>query len=198
MKISPLRLPVETSNVTKHIHITARGLQRILLEAPWPIPVPTPTAIQIAADGWRALCAWHLAGEHVYRVRGDESPVVDGDSRLASQRLRRDGQAYILDDVTWIVLGRVQARTPTPLGASTDRSISQSHPMLYWCAEVGGGIESGAANLDDQPTIRDLRIVAGKIAGQCGTRTRDGSDLSGPGIVLARVLPLFLDSTTRS
>lgn len=184
--------------MTKHIHIAARGLQRILLEAPWPIPTPTPSEIQIAADGWRALCAWHIAGEHVYRVIGDESPVVDGDASIASQRLRREAQAYVLDDDTWIVLGRVMAGMATPLGAGSDQSISQSHPMLYWCAEVGGGLESGAINLDSQPIIRDLRIVGGIAVGTAGVRARSGAELAGPGIMLARVLPLFLDPTARS
>ena len=159
--------------------------------------MPPPAPLQVAADGWRALCAWHIAGEHVYRVRGDESPLIQPELRIAEQRLRREGQAYVLDDDQWIVLGRVPAGSGIPLGAETDRSIAASHPALYWCAEVDGGIETGSTNLHDQPTIRDLRIVAGLIIGESGERLRSGQDLAGPGLMLARVLPLFLDSSSR-
>lgn len=184
--------------VTKHIHTTARGLQQILLAAPWPIPNPPSPQVQIAADGWRALCAWHWAGEHVYRVRGDESPLIQPDLHIADQRLRRDGQAYVLDEDQWIVLGRIPAGRGVPLGAETDRSIGASHPALYWCSSGDDGIETGCTNLTDQPTLRDLRIVAGMNIGKRGNRLRSGDDLAGPGLLLARVLPLFLDSTTRS
>ncbi len=176
-----------------------RNLRENLREkllAAWPFSNPATPEIAGWLGAWWALMVWGEAGEGVCEIRGDESPIVDPDLELANAPLQREGQCFTLEKEKWIVLARVPAKKRFLLGGPHQVTWSRS-PLLVWATEIDRHLAAGRFALDQMPRVRDLRITSAYAITRTATVPRDGRDASSEGVILARVLPLFLEPPQR-
>ena len=175
--------------MTKHLHRLATGLQRSLLEAPWPLP----DSVTVVRDAWASLYRWHESGEHVYRIRSDvQIPPIPADLVLATAPTARPAVCYVLDRDRWIVIARHGAEEPIRIRAP-ERVVAFRRPTLTYCAETEtGGLASGLINLIDQPTPAHLHLYAGNVTRSDGTvHQLAASQISTEGLLLVRALPWY-------
>lgn len=171
--------------MTKHLHQLAARLQRQMLGA-------GPSAPAVIRDAWASLYRWHEAGEHVYRLRTDvRAPALPPDLALATAPVVRPAVCYVLDRDQWLILARHQAREPVIVQAP-DHVRAYSEPMLTYATELADGVlSSGTVNLRDTPTPRTLRIPAGTVLGELGTRRLEAEEMGDEMLRLARCLPYY-------
>jgi hypothetical protein len=187
--------------MTKQLHLLARKLQAKLVSLD-----DQRDALPVERDAWATLYRWHIAGEHVYRIRSDVPvPIMRPDLDLATAPVARAGVCYVIDRDQWMVIARHAAQEPIVVQAP-DLVRAYSEPMLSYCSSIRvprlerSGVVlrdvavmvSGVLNLRDMPTPASLKMPPGTSLGADGVwRLLTAEDIAPEMVRLAKVLPWY-------
>ncbi len=164
--------------MTKHLHLLAAEMQRTLRRAAGDLPAPvdwSTLALRIHLDTWATLYRWHRAKEPIIRITEEtEAAILDdglpADTVLATAPLKHEALACQLPDRRqWIVIAR-HAPAPCDVAVWQQHGWRYGQPLLTYCCNTDdGGLMAGFVNLIDQPRLRDLDLMPGRLIKKDGT-----------------------------